>query len=299
MSHTRAIGILILLLLAFLWGLGFVFQRSGMDHIGPYTFNAARFVVGAISLLPALYFFARKTARSKRPTLWKASLLGGIFFFGGITFQQVGIVYTTAGKTAFITGLYIVIVPILSIALGQIARWNVWLACVIAVIGLFFLSETSSLNLQYGDTLVLICAFFWAAQIVVVGRMADQLDGPSFAFGQVLTVTAIAIPTALILENHSWADIWAAKGAILFVGVIDTGLALILQILGQRRVPATAAGIILSLEAVFGAICGYLFLAEIITQRMFVGGILMLSAMVIAQLSLPRLLPRADPTGPL
>ena len=230
MTKDQLIGSALLLFLAFIWGLGFVFQRSGMDHLGPYTFNAARFVVGAISLIPALLLFSKPTPRKTRPTLLKASIFAGFFFFLGITFQQVGIVYTTAGKAAFITGLYIIIVPILSILLGQIARWNVWLACILALVGLYFLAETGSLRLAYGDTLILICAFFWAGQIIVVGLFADRLDGPSFAMGQTVTVALIAVPLALILEDFTWANLWAAKWAILFVGVIDTGLAFIIQI---------------------------------------------------------------------
>ncbi|MEM9715139.1 MAG: DMT family transporter [Pseudomonadota bacterium] len=299
MTREQIFGSILLLIVAFVWGLGFVFQRSGMEHIGPYTFNAGRFVLGALSLLPVIWLFGRKTDPVDRGAMWTASILAGLCFFGGITLQQVGIVYTTAGKAAFITGLYIVIVPVFSIALGFVARWNVWVACLLALVGLFFLAETGSFRLAYGDTLILICAVFWALQIIVVGLYAQRLDGPTFAFGQTLTVTVIAVPLALIMEDHSWADLWAAKWALLFVGVIDTGFALTLQTLGQRRVPATPAGIILSLEAVFGALCGYLFLAEIITASMFFGGTLMLTAMILAQLTLPPLFRRADPKGSL
>lgn len=299
MPGDRFLGSAILLLLAFLWGLGFVFQRSGMDHLGPHSFNAARFGIAAISLIPVLYFFGKPTPRAERTRMIWASLAGGSLFFGGISFQQVGLVHTTAGKAAFITGLYIVLVPVLSIALGHVARWNIWLACLLAISGLFLMVDTGSFQLAYGDGLVLICSLFWATQILVTGAFAGRLDGVTFAFGQVVTVALIALPTALWLETPTWPSLWAARFDVLFVGVIVTAAGMVLQILGQRRVPPTPAGIIMSLEAVFGALCGYLFLSEAISFAMFSGGVLMLAGMVLAQLTLPPLFGRAHPKGSL
>ena len=247
MNKDYAIGVCLLLFLALIWGLGFVFQRSGMDHLEPFSFNTVRFLLGGLSILPLLWVFPAKNTMT-RQGLIRASFWGGLFFFGGISFQQVGLVYTTAGKSAFITGLYIILVPIFSIAIGQVARANVWFAAVLAVIGLFLLSGAEGLRLAYGDSLTVICAGFWALQILVTAQFADRFDGVEFALGQIIVVFLLSLPIALLFENPSWEGIWNARYALLFVGIMDTGLAMILQILGQRRVPATQAGIIIVLR---------------------------------------------------
>lgn len=298
MTRDHVIGSAILLFLALIWGVGFIFQRLGMEHIGPFTFNAARFALGALSLLPVLYLFpARLEATSdtrRRLVLIHASFLGGLFFFGGISLQQVGLQFTTAGKSAFITGLYIILVPIFSIFLGQIARSNVWVAAGLALLGLYFLSESEGFAIGYGELLTVFCAVFWALQILVTARFAKRLDMVEFALGQVLVVFVLSLVVAYAVENPIWRDIWKAKWSLAFVGIIDTGLAMILQILGQSRVPATQAGIIMSFEAVFGALAGYLFLAEVISARMFTGCIFMLLGMIVAQITLPRVFKKSS-----
>lgn len=274
-----------LFVVAALWGLGFVFQRTGMDHVGPFTFNSLRFVLGGLSVLPLIWIFSKKNVSlNERRLITKGGVLAGICLFGGISFQQVALVYTTAGKSAFITGMYIIFVPLIGILLGQMVGAKVLVAGVIAFVGLYFLSVTSAFAFEYGDVLTLICAVFWALQVIVTGHYSRKVDGPKFAMVQFITVIMLSLPIALMTETVTWSGIWGARDELLFVGIVGTGFAMTLQILAQKRVPAVQAALIMSLETVFGAFFGWLVLAEVFTTRMLLGSALMLLGIVIAQL---------------
>lgn len=285
MTPRYLLGLLMLFTTAAIWGVGFVFQREGMDLIGPFTFNTARFIIGALSVIPVILLFPGKTAKDGEA---KATLVGGILagvvLFVGISLQQIGLVHTSAGKAAFITGMYIVFVPVFGIFLGQKIGGKVWVAGGIAVIGLYLLSITDQMQFAQGDGLVLIGAVFWAFQVLVTAHYSQKINGPKFALVQFVTVAILSLPFALVLEVITLDGLLSAAKPLLFTGLVATGLAITLQILAQARVPSTQAAMIMSLETVFGAFSGWLFLGEILSTRMLIGAGLMLLGIVIAQL---------------
>lgn len=278
---------LLLLLTSVIWGFGFIAQRLGMDHIGPYSFNVFRFLLGALSLVPLVYFLGRKKtaeAKSGKP-FWIIGGLAGLVLFGGATLQQVGLLYTTAGKAGFITGLYLVIVPLLGFCLRQKIDKLTIAGALIATYGLYLLSITEGFNIGQGDTLVLIGAFFWAVHVQVVGYAAKyKLDALKLAILQYLICAGLNLVLALFLEEFSVQATLDASGAILYAGLISVGVAYTLQIVAQKHVDPSRAAILLSLEAVFAVLAGWLMLDELLNSRESWGCILMFAGMMLSQL---------------
>lgn len=279
---------LILLFTALIWGFGFVAQRMGMDHLGPYTFNVCRFLVGAFSLLPLLFFLRKKEGGSTElnPFFWKFSILAGFALFGGATFQQVGIQYTTVGKAGFITGLYVVIVPLLGLCLRQkIGKWTV-IGSFLAVLGLYFLSIKEDFSMGWGESLVLFGAFFWAMHVQIIGSVTEHnLDPLKLALVQYLVCAGLNLGLCLALETFTFYEVQMASGAILYAGVVSVGIAFTLQVVAQKRIKPSQAAIVLNLEAVFAVLAGWLFFTELLSKRELLGCLLMLAGMMLSQLS--------------
>jgi drug/metabolite transporter (DMT)-like permease len=279
-----------LLLTAFIWGVSFVAQRAGMDYVGPFTFNAVRFALGAFSIVPLIILLNRnksqnnKNSGSNPKNTIKTGLIAGLFLFFGSSLQQVGIVYTTASKAAFITGLYIVIVPILGIFLKQRMNVGSWLGAIMAVIGLFLLSVSEKFTISFGDLLVLIGAFFWAVHILLIDRFSIKVDALKLAFLQFITCSVLSLVTALLTENIMISNLQQAITPILYGGIFSVGIAYTLQIIGQKNARPSHAAIILSLETVFAAIGGFLILNERMGTREILGCLLMLAGMLSSQL---------------
>ena len=208
---------LILLITALIWGFGFVAQRMGMDHLGPYAFNVCRFLVGALSLLPLLFFLRKNGSASSdfNRSFWKFSIFAGFALFGGATLQQVGIQYTTVGKAGFITGLYVVIVPILGLFLRQkIGRWTI-IGCILAVLGLYFLSIKQDFSMGWGETLVLIGAFFLAVHVQVIGAANKRNLNPiKLALVQYLVCAALNLLLSLLFETFLFEQVIHALSLI-------------------------------------------------------------------------------------
>ena len=275
---------LLLLLTAFIWGFAFVAQRMGMEYVGPYLFNAARFALGCLPLLP---FVAQNASGPLLPHLLRAapgSLLAGLFLFAGSSLQQVGIVYTTAGKAGFITGLYVILVPILGLALGQQSGRNTWLGALVATAGLYLLSVEPPFSIAYGDALVLIGALFWAGHVLIIGRFAQQIDWAALAFLQFLTCSLLSFGVALAVEPVAWQPLVDAAWPVFYGGVLSVGVAYTLQVVAQRQAPASHAAIILSLETVFAALGGWWLLSEAMSLRGLAGCGLMFGGMLASQL---------------
>lgn len=284
MTHASVKANAMLLVAAAIWGLGFVAQRLGMDHLGPYSFNGIRFLLGALSLLPLILWL--KPWRQQPLTLallCKATLPVGLLLFIGASLQQVGLLYTTAANAGFITGLYIILVPILGLLLGHVTHANVWVGCVLAVFGLFLLSVSDSFSVNFGDALQLLGALFWAGHLLTIDHFAKKVPPLLLACGQFFICGVLSLVVGVALEAPTAEQALAAWQPIAYAGLISVGVAYTLQVLAQKEAHPAHAAIILSLEAVFAAIGGMLILGESLSLRAYAGCGLMLLGMLIAQ----------------
>lgn len=277
----------ILLLASLLWGLAFVAQRQGMLFVGPFTFNGLRFALGALSLVPLLFFMKpviRKTMLDKR--LLIGSIMAGVALFFAASFQQVGIIYTSAGNAGFITSLYIIFVPLFGFLRRQNSPGRVWAGALVALSGLYMLSVGDDFVMQTGDLLVFISAIFWAAHLVILSYLAAQHDFRLLAIFQYAFVAILSLGLAFALETPSLPDVKLAAIPILYAGIVSVGIGFTLQVVAQRHTRADHAALILSLEAVFAALGGWLILNEMTDWRGVIGCALMLVGVVLSQLRL-------------
>lgn len=298
-----------LLLVAALWGAGFAAQRAAMESMGPFTFNAARYAIGAVLVACLLPLVRKAGPRFSRRTLLAGALLG-VVMFAAAGLQQVGLVTTTASRAGFITGLYVLFVPLFGLALRQRPTPGHVLGGVVAVLGLWMLSGDLSGGIRTGDLLILGCAVAWALHVTLVGLLATRSDALALAtlqFAVVAALTLLAMLTGLPgspPELHS-PDLMSGIGAgwapIIYSGVVVIALAFTLQILAQRHAPATHAAVLMSLEAVFGAVFGVILLHERLTRAEILGCGLMFAGMLISQLWPHRLTPgeRAAAVDPI
>jgi drug/metabolite transporter (DMT)-like permease len=263
-----------------------------MEYVGPYTFNGIRFALGSMVLVPMVLINGRNLrppvyarATSRRPvSVFTGGILAGVALFAGASLQQVGLVYTTAGNAGFITGLYVVIVPLLGLLWRQRPGTGTWIGAVLAAAGLYLLSITEELTIARGDLLVLIGAFFWAGHVLILGWLSPRMDPVKLALAQFATCSLLSLLTAGIVETITMTGIRGAAIAIVYGGVMSVGIAYTLQVVAQRRSHPAHAAIILSMEAVFAAVGGWLFLNEIMTPRGLIGCTLMLGGMILSQL---------------
>jgi drug/metabolite transporter (DMT)-like permease len=265
---------------AVIWGSAFAAQRVAAAHLGPFAYNGLRFLLGALTLVPLVWRRLRAVSRLE----WGGGILAGLILVGAATLQQAGLRYTTAGRAAFVTGLYVVLVP-LFLALGwrRWPRWSSWVASGLAVVGLFLLSGGQSLTLSVGDALELAGAGLWALHVILIGHLAKRVDSLRLALIQYLTCGLVSTMLGLALERHTLSGLPAAWWAVVYGGVVSVGLGYTLQVVGQKSAPATDAAIMLSLEVVFAAFFGWLLLGETLTARQLLGCGLMLGGMLLAQ----------------
>ncbi len=276
-----------------IWGFAFVAQRSGMEFVGPFTFNAVRFTLGGISLIPLLLINRKRKFKnepilplSSNKILLKGGIIAGVILFFGASFQQGGMVYTTAGKAGFITGLYIILVPILGIMFKQKTSAAIWLGAVIALVGMYLLSVNENLTIGLGDLLVLASAFFWGLHVLVIGRFSPKTDPIQLAFFQFMLCAFFSLIASLIIETTILQNILDASIPILYAGVVSVGIAYTLQVVAQRDAHPSHAAIIMSLEAVFALIGGWIILDESIPLRGLIGCGLMLIGIIISQVGI-------------
>jgi drug/metabolite transporter (DMT)-like permease len=297
----------LLLLTAAIWGFAFVAQRVGMDSLGPFAFNAVRYALGSLVLLP-LIWRRRKTEatqslaassasngapaiparRLSLPRRLAPSLLAGSAMFIAASFQQVGIVSTTAGNAAFVTSLYVVIVPLIGSLFGRKTGAKDYLAALIAVAGLYIITVGGNFRMEGGDLLVLAGSFFWAIHILVIGRFASLVDPVELSAGQFAVCGLYSLVAALIFEPSPFAGVLDAALPILYGGVFSCGVAFTLQIVAQRSSPPAHVSILLAMEGLFGAIGGVLLIGEPASLRLLTGGALMLGAAVLSQVTIGR-----------
>ena len=281
----------LLLVTAAIWGFAFVAQRRGMDYVGPFTYNGVRFALGALSLLPLLFISRGERAAteniSPRPDLKEVlfgGFLAGVVLFAAISLQQIGLVYTTAGKAGFITSLYVVIVPIMALFWKQATHTGTWLGAILSIFGLYLLSIAETFHLEYGDLLVFIGAFFWAAQVIAIGWLSPKIQPVKLAFWQFAACSILSLMAAAMTEEIIWSGIIQARWTVLYGGVLSSGIAFTFQIIAQRHAHAAHAAILMSLEGVFAAFGGWLLLGETLSWRGLIGCGLILAGMLMSQL---------------
>ena len=296
MKDRRILGNALLILTAMIWGTAFVFQRTGMERIEPITFNAARMAlaavaVGIVSAIPtaaeAKHLSGRSTSEIK--AYRKNTVIGGIccgsVLAAASIFQQMGIVYTTAGKAGFITAMYMLLVPVIGfVFLGKRNSWIVWLSVLIGVVGMYLLCMTEGFRLTRGDTLVCICAVLFSCHILCCDHFV-QLGNPiRISAIQFASCTAISAVAAMILEQPSLDKVLSAAIPILYCGLISGGVGYTLQIIAQKYTDPTIASLLMSLESVFAVIAGAVLLGERMSVRELLGCIVMFAAIVLVQL---------------
>lgn len=292
MNNKRLGANMLLLLTAAIWGFAFVAQRVGSQYVGALTFNGIRFALGSISLIPLIIYFDRdKKSRnndesnshidSKKPVLY--GVLVGIALYAGSTLQQIGIIYTTAGKAGFITGLYIVFVPIIGIFLKHKIQKNSWIGVAFAVVGLYLLSVNENFSIGYGDLLEIAGAVFWAIHILVIDYFSKKMDALKLSCIQFATCSFLSLITALIFERITLSGISQSLIPILYGGLLSVGVAYTLQVVAQKNAKPSHAALILSMESVFSAIGGAVFLGESMSSRGYIGCSLILAGILVSQ----------------
>ena len=280
-------GVIALLGATVIWGSAFIAQSVGMDKIGPFTFQAVRCFLAVVFLFPASALFSKGKPFWKSwadPALWRSGVICGLALFAASSLQQIGLVYTDAGKAGFLTAMYIVFVPFLGLFLGQKPGRNALLSLIPAIVGLYLLSCTSVSGINKGDVLLLLCAVAFSVQILLIDRHCAGLDGLKLNCIQALVAAVLSVPWALLTETVDSSRIASCWLPLGYAGVLSMGVAYTLQIVGQKRVAPSAAALLMSLESVFAALFGWLLLHETMTGAEKLGCVLVFAAVVISQL---------------
>ncbi|MEE1015856.1 MAG: DMT family transporter [Lachnospiraceae bacterium] len=287
---------LLLLLTAFIWGVAFVAQSVGGEAVGCFTFNGVRSLIGAIVLIPVIFFLDGQKKKElgeekfleqkgDKKTLILGGICCGVMLCIASNFQQFGISFTTVGKAGFITAMYILIVPIFGLFMKKKVGAKVWIGVVLATIGLYMLCMTSeSFSLSKGDFLVLICALFFSLHILIIDYFSPKVDGVRMSCIQFFVCGVISTAIAFVTESPSLHSILSGWLPILYAGVLSCGVAYTLQIVGQKNMDPTVASLILSLESVFSVLAGWVILNQTLSGREILGCILMFLAIILAQL---------------
>ncbi len=281
-----------LLITAFIWGTAFVAQSEGMNYVGPFTYCASRNILGALVLIPVIFLFRYGKFRDKSDTeqvsvkeTIKGGIICGVILCVAGALQQIGISMTTAGKAGFISAIYIIAVPIAEFFIFRKKSVFVWICALVAFAGLYLLCVNEGLAVNQGDLIVLYSAFGFTAHIMVIDHFNSKgADGIVMSCIQFFTAAIFMTAAMFIFEQPSMSSILDAKYTILYAGVMSSGVAFTMQILGQRNTDPTSASLIMSLESVFAALSGWLLLNEMMTVKEFSGCVLVFAAVILAQL---------------
>lgn len=283
---------LLLVLAALIWGVAFVAQSVGMEYVGPFTFNAVRFLIGGLVLIPCIFFFDRKereaggkeTPEKRKKTLLIGGLCCGLCLTVASTLQQIGIMYTTVGKAGFITALYMIIVPVIGIFLGKKLALPIWVSVGLGVAGMYLLCITESFRINFGDLLVLLCSICFAGHILVIDYFSPRVDGVKMSCIQFFTCGIICAVPMFLTEHPSLTVILNAWQPILYTGVLSCGVAYTLQIVAQKGTNPVAASLLLSLESVFSVLAGWLILGQRMSVREIFGCVLVFAGIILVQI---------------
>ena len=287
----KTISFVCLIVCTFIWGTTFIAQDTGMDNIGPFTFNSVRFFVGFLTVAPFVFLFEKKRVnnqiKNKTNQFFKLIIPVGVFLFLACIFQQVSLLYTDVANSAFFTIFYVPMVPLIVCFLfSERLHWSIWPSVLACVIGGYFLSDISDATVRFGDGLVLIGALFWALHIIYVGKIIDQFNLPFFiALIQNLIVAALSFILVIMFEEVNFSKIKLETIEILYAGILSGGAAFALQLFGQRNIPAAPAAIVMSLEGVVAAIAAWLILNQILDLNNMIGCTLILGGIMLSQLA--------------
>lgn len=287
----------LLALTAFIWGSAFVAQSVGMDYLGPFTFNSIRCLMGGIVLIPVLLLFKRNGRKKSQEQVAEVAGAGigsrkdlivggiccGLALAAGSSLQQIGLVYTTAGKAGFITALYIVIVPVMGILLGKRVGLKVWIGVVLAATGMYFLCITEGFSIAKGDFFVLLCAAAFSVHILVIDSFAPKVDGAALSCIQFFVCGILCAVPMLVSEQPQISQIMEAWVPLAYAGVLSCGVAYTLQVVAQKNTDPAVASLILSLESVFSVLAGWVILGERLSGRELFGCALVFTAVILAQ----------------
>ena len=277
---------LLLLATAFIWGFAFVFQSTAMDHVGPIIFVFGRFVIAAVAILPIWYLMEKPKKVFVYQAVDKKALQLGVIMAVGMLLQQAGLLYTTVARAGFLTGVYIIFVPIIGLLMGSKTEWQTWLGVMFALFGLYFLAQIEAANFLLGDGLILISSVVWALHVIYTGKVANQISVFRLMFLQFTIAAVISGVAMVIFEVWDWQAVKAAAVSLLFVGVLSSGVGFSLQVIGMRTAPASHTALILSFEAVFAAIGGWWLLDEYLSTMELIGCGLILAGGLASQLKL-------------
>ena len=287
----KTISFACLIACTFIWGTTFIAQDTGMDNIGPFTFNSVRFFVGFLTVAPFVLLFEKKKVyeqiKVKRNQFYKLIIPVGIFLFLATALQQASLLYTDVANSAFFTIFYVPMVPIIVYFLfSEKLHWSIWPSVFACVIGGYLLSDIGDANVRFGDSLVLVGALFWALHIIYIGKIIDQFDLPFFiALLQNLVVAALSFLLAVIFEEIDFSKIKLETFEILYAGILSGGAAFALQLFGQRNISAAPAAIVMSLEGVFAVIAAWFILNQILGLNNIIGCVLIFGGILLSQLA--------------
>ena len=284
-------GCLTLLLTTVIWGCAFVAQSVGMDHIGPFTFQAVRSFLAVLTLLPVIFLFDLKKKdgltylrRWLNPKLWIAGTFCGIALFVASGAQQVGLIDTDAGKAGFLTSMYIVIVPFLGLFFRKKLSPATILGVLVAVVGLYLISGAGAAGISLSDSMMILCAFAFAVQIILVERLGGDMDGLRLNCIQCLVCSVLSAVIMVFSETVTWGSLVDCAIPLAYAGCLSMGVAYSLQIIGQQKIDSVPASIIMSLESVFAALAGWLLLQERMSPRELGGCALLFTAVILSQI---------------
>jgi len=287
---SKSVSLLSALLCTFIWGTTFIAQDTGMDTIGPLTFNAVRFLVGFISIIPIAFIFESKKIvneiNNNKKLFLKLSFWIGLFLFLGTFLQQAALLYTDVANAAFFTVFYVPMVPIiLFMFFSKKIHWSIWPSVFLCVIGVYLLTDFTDATVRFGDGLVILCALFWALHIIFIGKFTQNFNIPLF-FGalQGLIVSLFSFLFAIFFEDISFINILSESASIIYAGVLSGGIAFTLQIYAQKKISPAPSAIIFSLEGVFAAIAAWIILDQVLGLNNLIGCFLILVGVIISQI---------------
>jgi len=291
MKMSKSVSMICALITTFIWGTAFIAQDTGMDNIGPLTFNFSRFVVGFITILPIALIFEKKkivreiSANSK--LFYKYLVFMGVSLFLGTFLQQASLQYTNIANAAFFTVLYVPLVPILLFFIySSKVHWSIWPSIGLCVFGVYLLSDFSNSEVILGDALVILCSLFWALHIIYAGKFMEKFDIPIFyAAMQALFVATLSFLFSYFFEEINLSNILLESSSIIYAGVFSGGIAFTLQMFAQKNIEEAPAAIIYSLEGVFAALAGWIILNQFLDLSNIIGCFLILIAVIFSQLA--------------